>query len=141
MRPLIVLSFVLTFASFAASQVDVVSGTATTATPGTYSQPFEPVVTTPEIQFSSSPLQVGASNATSGLVAGARNSTSGVLSTSQPASEVNGVIPATESANATLDMGVATSQESVGVAQLAPKAPEHKSTRSFTNDDIDRLKQ
>jgi hypothetical protein len=145
MRTLIVLSLVTVFASFAFGQVTIISGEASNLAPRTYTLPVGPSLTTPEQQFATPTLQVGASNATAGLVAGASNSTadtvvsSGELGPAESYSAPEGT--AQMSAQAT-DWGAAMAQDSFGVAQLAAGVRNHKgASRTFTNDDIDRLKK
>jgi hypothetical protein len=145
MRIFLGLLTMLFVAGLAFSQVSVASGEAGTLAPGAYSLPVEPRVTTPEQQFATPPLQVGATNATSGLVAGASNSTSETISlgnqTYASSSEAAGQpgFSSTRGA-ASFDMGAGISQASIGAAQLAAEMRSHKhASRTYTNADLEQL--
>jgi hypothetical protein len=144
MRTFLGLLSMIFVAGLAFSQVSVVSGEAGNLASGAYSLPIAPLVTTPEQQFSTPPLQVGATNATSGLVAGASNSTAETISFgnqmyalgNQPTGQPG--LSSTQAA-ASFDMGAGISQESIGVAQLAAEMRSHKhASRTYTNADLEQ---
>ncbi len=141
MRILIVFSLITVFAGLAFGQVATISGDASNLTPGSYAFPVAPLVTTPAQQFATPVLQVGASNATAGLVAGATNSTADTVVSSGQSGPAQ-FYSALEGTGQTTDWGAAMAQDSFGVAQLAAGSRNHKAaSHTFTNDDIDRLKK
>jgi hypothetical protein len=125
--------------------------------PGQYSMSFVPLMTTPNIALGSAPLQVGASNATTGNLTGAPNATLSVHNSGasaklaprvwygqarsfEPAQEVC----CTESADSRIQQGfksgAATFEDTYGVARLAAKERLlGRPTRVYTNADIARL--
>jgi hypothetical protein len=118
--------------------------------PGAYASPFVPQISTPEVQFATPPLQVGATNATAGNVVGASNSTVETLNSASAGSFSSSVENSLQSntgstvangQNASLDMGASILEESVGVAALAaPQSNHQHASRTYTNDDVERLK-
>ncbi|HMH01563.1 MAG TPA: hypothetical protein VK555_09125, partial [Terriglobales bacterium] len=77
MRQLLIFCLAIILPALAAGQATVISGyTVNWVPPGTYAQPFVPLLSTPSMSFESiSPSPVGATNATAGNVAGATNAT------------------------------------------------------------------
>jgi hypothetical protein len=163
MRQLTIFCFAIILPALAAGQATVISGYAVNwAPPGTYAQPFIPLVSTPSMSFENvSPSPVGASNATSGNVAGATNATLSVLpagpveqfppslalapanSSIEPRAEAESRGEAAPSAETRpLELGVASFQDSYGVAQLAASSrARHEAKRLYTNLDVERMNQ
>ena len=135
--------------------------------PGAYAQPFVPRLSTPSMSFEDvSPWPVGASNATAGNVAGATNATLSVFPAGpvvqhppsmvlgpenwsiESGAEVEARAEAEsrgEAASAEtrpLELGVASFQESYGVAQLAASSrAQQQAKRLYTNLDVERMNQ
>ena len=124
----------------AQEQATIVQGYATTWA----TQPFVPLLATPEMSLDQPPLATGASNATTGLVTGTSNST---LLTETTSTAVTATEPAPANQQAVqadggFEFGSATSQNSFGVAALVGSAGRRApAQRSYTNDDIVRLNQ
>jgi hypothetical protein len=142
MRNLISLfGLVLFLAGFSAAQT--ASGVSQLVPyPGTYASPYVPQVSTPEVQFATPTLQVGATNATSGNLAGAANSTTETLTSSpEGTAELDLSSGGSRGETSSLELGGAVFEDSVGVATLMG---EHKrqghASRTYTNADIERLK-
>jgi len=164
MRLLSVLCMLVLLSGLAAAQATVIGGTASNWVPayGVYAAPYVPVVTTPSVTLSTvSPSSVGASNATFGLVAGATNSTLSSEFVGEPPVGVY-TQPVWYGPSVGVEVGggpmhghmhgqreqasfdfVATSWESsASVARLAAAAgPARKATRTYTNQDVDRVNQ
>ena len=163
MRSLSVLCLLLLLAGFAAAQATVIGGSASSWVPayGVYAAPYVPLVTTPSVTLSTvSPNPVGASNATWGNVAGATNAT---LSSEFVAEPPVGVFtkPTWYGASAAVEVGgpmhghmpgqrEQRGSEFVGgvgagawsVAQMmAGSTPVRKASRTYTNQDVDRVNQ
>jgi hypothetical protein len=162
MRQLSVLCLLLVLSGFAAAQATVIGGTASNWVPayGVYAAPYVPLVTTPSVTLSTvSPSPVGASNATWGNVAGATNAT---LSNEFIAEPPVGVFtqPTWYGPSAAVEVGGPMhgrmhgpkegGSEFVGgvsdgtwsVAQLLAGAPPaRKASRTYTNQDVDRVNQ
>lgn len=163
MRQLTIFCFAIILPALAAGQATMISGYAVNwAPPGTYAQPFIPLVSTPSMSFENVSLSpVGASNATAGNVAGATNATLSVLpagpveqlppsralgpanSSIESRAEVESRGEATPSAETRpLELGAASFQDSYGVAQLAASSRErHEAKRLYTNLDVERMNQ
>jgi len=146
-----IFSLVLLLSAFAAAQVTVIRGTASNWAPGVYAGPFVPLVTTPSVTLATvSPSAVGASNATFGNVAGATNATLSNQFIAPPPIGVN-TVPVFYGAGGTsaetleapmrsFDMGAST--RGPDLAQLiAATGPARKASRTYTNEDIERIKQ
>lgn len=122
------------------------------------------LITTPTVSLYNPTTVVGASNATTGNVAGATNSTVSIVNErlfSQPTTFYGSWAPQAETSEAmsdelpamegprasgksrAFDLGIARSQDFVGVATLMGRKPSAgKSTpRVYSNQDIERLKQ
>lgn len=158
MRLLKLLCLVLLFSGLAAAQVTVIGGTASYWSPYGYGVPIVPLVNTPSVTLATvSPSGAGASNATFGLVAGATNAT---LSDEFVASPPVGVYsqPVWYGPSEAPETVVPPRHEggrmheapkfdfiasgNVGAAQLAASAgPARKASRTYTNQDIDRITQ
>jgi hypothetical protein len=163
MRQLSVLCLLLLLSGLAAAQATIVGGTASNWVPayGVYAAPYVPLVTTPSVTLSTvSPSAAGASNATWGNVAGATNATLsdefiaappvGVFT--QPnwygpsaAAEVGEPMHdrmhrQRKDGEAAFDAGVSGGEWSV--AQLTVgSSPARKASRTYTNQDVDRINQ
>lgn len=163
MRLLSVLCLLLLLSGLAVAQATIIGGTAGNWVPayGVYAAPYVPLVTTPSVTLSTvSPSPVGASNATWGNVAGATNAT---LSDEFVADPPVGVFtqPTWYGPSAAVQVGepmhghmhgqkeqrafdfiAGPSEGSWSVAQLmAGSAPARKASRTFTNQDVDRMNQ
>jgi len=167
MRSISVLCGLLLLCGLAAGQATVIGSTASNWVPayGVYAAPFVPLVTTPSVTLSTvSPMAVGASNATYGNVAGATNATLsdefigtppvGVYTepvwygpTEAPAI---GMYPPPsrrregrhEAREREFDFVVAPRESTESVATLRAGAPSTgKASRTYTNQDIDRVNQ
>jgi len=163
MRKLSVLCVLLLLSALAVAQTAVIGGTASNWAPqyGVYAAPFVPLVTTPSVTLSTvSPNPVGASNATWGNVAGATNAT---LSDEFMAPPPVGVFtqptwygpPAAvqfgepmhghmqgQREHAASEFRAGASEGTWSVAQLmAGSAPAGKASRTYTNQDVDRMNQ
>ena len=165
MRQVLVVVAVLLLAGMALGQATVVGGWATNLGWAGYypAPPFIPVITTPSLTLQSfSPSPVGASNATFGLNAGATNSTLSIITPATSSSYTlpvwygNGPVmsaavpevfvpegkterekkPFMQTGVASFGMGPGTA-ESVALA----KSNRKPATRSYTNQDIDRINQ
>jgi hypothetical protein len=146
-----ILSLILLFSAFATAQATVIRGTASNWAPGVYAGPFVPVVTTPSVTLATvSSSAVGASNATLGNVAGATNATLSNEFIAQPPIGVNTVplfygtvgTPAEilEAPKRPFDLGSST--HGPGLAQMmAAAGPNRNASRTYTNEDIERIKQ
>ena len=163
MRQLTIFCVAIILPALAAGQVTVISGYAVNwAQPGVYAEPFVPLLSTPSMSFENvSPWPVGASNATAGNVAGATNATLSVVpgglveqfpsslflgaADSSNESVAEGASPAEASLSAEprpLELGVATFQDSYGVAQLAATTrARQQAKRLYSNLDIERMNQ
>ncbi len=162
MRTLTVLSFLLFSSIVAFSQATVVGGVAANYGYG----PFVPLVTTPSVALQdASPNAAGASNATQGLSAGASNSTlsmppanatsgfsqavwygGGEVPLTSPTISLRPVAVAPASPNEEVhqdllgwDLLGAPARNSLVQASAYAKTAQH-ATRTYTNDDINRLK-
>jgi hypothetical protein len=166
MRVVSVLCGLLLFCGFAAGQATIIGGTASNWAPayGVYAAPYVPLVTTPSVTLSTvSPAAVGASNATWGNVAGATNATLSPEFIAEPpvgvytqpnwygpsasfegpslgayaASMGEHRHPAREQA---FDFITSPRESTESVATLREgAAPARKATRTYTNQDIDRV--
>jgi hypothetical protein len=163
MKRLILLGVILTVSAFASAQTGgqatVVSGYASTmvAGPGVYALPNPPLITTPSVSLdATSAPAVGASNATAGNVAGATSSTLSITAqpvngpfaapawygSANPVSSGAGYNPAPVSSqprsSENIDLGIATFQDSEGVARLMSEQHVSKDTapRVLSNDDL-----
>ncbi len=142
MRQSLIFGAVLLLSAFAAGQATIVSGYAGNWGPsyGYYAAPFVPLVTTPIVEFGTPPLQVGARNATAGNITGASSltlgSTSGTVVAQQPltyssttTSEAQAA-PNSRLANSTeqqtVDLGIASFQDNLGLAQLARRSNQRR---------------
>jgi hypothetical protein len=146
-----ILSLVLLLSALAVAQVTVIRGTAGNWTPGVYAVPFVPLVTTPSATLATvSPSAVGAGNATFGNVVGATNATLSNEFIAPPPIGVNTVplfygmvaTPAEtlEAPTRPFDMGISIQRP--GIAQLTAAAgPARKASRTYTNEDIERIRQ
>lgn len=168
MRQLIILCIAIILPALAAGQAIVSSGyVIDSPPPGVYAQPFVPRLSTPSMSFENiSPSPVGASNATAGNVAGATNATLSVFPAGavvqyppslalEPANSSIGFqeepeLNATESQAETtssnkprpLQLGLASFQESYGVAQLAAASRARQQAKHlYTNLDVERMNQ
>ena len=169
MRQLTVFCIAIILPALAAGQAIVSSGyIIDSPPPGAYAQPFVPRLSTPSMSFedvSTSP--VGASNATAGNVAGATNATLSVFPAGavvqhppsmvlgpenwliESGAEVEARAEAESRGEATasaetrpLELGVASFQDSYGVAQLAASSrARQQAKRLYTNLDVDRMNQ
>ena len=169
MRQLTIFCIAIILPALAAGQATVISGYAVNgAPPGVYAEPFVPLLSTPSMSFedvSTSP--VGASNATAGNVAGATNATLSVFPAGpvvqhppsmvlgpenwsiESGAEVEARAEAESRGEATasaetrpLELGVASFQDSYGVAQLAASSrARQQAKRLYTNLDVDRMNQ
>ena len=169
MRQLRMLCITIILPALAAGQAIVSSGyVIDSRPPGTYAQPFVPRLSTPSMSFEDAlPSPVGASNATAGNVAGATNATLSVF----PAGPVvqHPPTPSLEPMNSSIEfqeepqsnahaesaaetnfsteprplqLGVASFQDSYGVAQLAANSrARQQAKRLYTNLDVDRMNQ
>ena len=162
MRRSLIFGAVLLLSAFAAGQATIVSGYAGNWAPsygyyaaGYYAAPFVPLVTTPIVEFGTPPLQVGARNATAGNITGASSASLGLTNgtaVAQPltysATTTSQRQPAPNSGQTksakpqTFDLGIASFQDNVGLAQLARREnlPNH-AARTYTNEDMERLNQ
>jgi hypothetical protein len=156
MRRSLIFGAVLLLSAFAPGQATIVSGYAGNWAPsyGYYAAPFVPLVTTPIVEFGTPPLQVGARNATAGNITGASSVTLGLtngtvvaqpLTYSATTSEGQAA-PNSRHANSakqqTFDLGIASFQDNVGVAQLARRSNQRRQVAgTYTNEDIERLNQ
>jgi hypothetical protein len=139
----------------------LVSGQNSTATPGTFGQPFAPRISTPSaspdalvtptLTLDTPALAVGASatmNATGASGAYVNQPLwyePGVQISAQEYESPFGVLPASEAKNnfaagsatpaAAFNSGAATFESSIGAAQLMTK-PGRKATRTYTNPDV-----
>ena len=164
MRAVSVLCALTLLCGFAAAQATVIGGTAGNWAPpyGVYAAPYVPLVTTPSVTLSTvSPASVGASNATWGLVAGATNSTLssefvgktpvGVYSEPVwygPSEGMKaGVGPMHghmhgQKEEAAFDFVTSSWESSASAARvMAASGPGKKASRTYTNQDIDRVNQ
>ena len=169
MRQLLIFCLAIILPALAAGQATVISGyTVNWVPPGTYAQPFVPLLSTPSMSFESiSPSPVGATNATAGNVAGATNATlsvspagpvvqyppslalglenSSIESGAEPEArtEAESRGEATASAETRpLELGVASFQDSYGVAQLAASSRARQQAKKlYTNLDVERMNQ
>jgi hypothetical protein len=163
MRQLTIFCVAIILPALATGQETLISGHAVNwAPPGIYAQPFVPLLSTPTMSFENvSPSPVGASNATAGNVAGATNATLSVVPAGPveqfppslalgPANSLVEVGEETESpAEATpsaeprpLELGMASFQDSYGVAQLAASSrARQQAKRLYTNLDVERMNQ
>lgn len=164
MRFVTLASLLLVLSGLAAAQgVDLGLVTNTPAF-GVYAAPFVPRVTTPSVSLGIvAPSPAGASNATWGNVAGARNATlsivapvpTGVRSPVIPYDNSDWVSPGlyvqvpavwaqpqgnpASGGRMMIELGTASTP---GVRQLMASAgPVRKASRTFTNDDVDRVHQ
>jgi hypothetical protein len=169
MRQLTIFCLAIILPALAAGQATVISGYAVNwAPPGTYAQPFIPLISTPSMSFENvSPSPVGATNATAGNVAGATNATLSVFGAGpvvqypptlsfglenlpidsgaevEARAEGESGEKATASAETRpLELGVASFQDTYGVAQLAANShARHEAKRLYTNLDVERMNQ
>lgn len=167
MRKLSVLCLLLLLSGLAAAQATIIGGTASNWVPayGVYAAPYVPMVTTPSLTLSTvSPSPVGASNATWGNVAGASNATLSNEFVADPpvgvftqptwygpsaAVEVGGPMPEPmhghmhgQKERGAAEFIAGPSEGNWSVAQLmAGSAPVAKASRTYTNQDLDRLNQ
>jgi len=169
MRQLTIFCLAIILPALAAGQATVISGYAVNwVPPGTYAQPFMPLVSTPSMSFENvSPSPVGATNATAGNAAGATNATLSVFGAGPvvqyPPSPALGLenlpidfgaevearaegesrgesMPSAETRP--LELGVASFQDSYGVAQLAASSRARQQAKKlYTNLDVDRMNQ
>ncbi|MGH9499012.1 MAG: hypothetical protein ACRD3L_07690 [Terriglobales bacterium] len=163
MRQLSVLCVLLLLSGLAAAQNTVIGGTTANWAPayGVYAAPFVPLVTTPSVTLSTvSPSPVGASNATWGNVAGATNATLSREFVAEPpvgvytqpvwygpsaAQHFGGPMHGHMHAQREAEGGEFVGGVSAGTwsaAQLmAGMAPARKASRTYTNQDVDRMNQ
>jgi hypothetical protein len=167
MRQLLIFCLAIILPALAAGQATVIPGYAANWTPpGNYAQPFVPLVSTPSMSFENvSPSPVGATNATAGNVAGATNATLSVFPAGPvvqnppslalglenlPIESGAGVEASTEAESRgeastearPLELGVASFQDSYGVAQLAASShARQQAKRLYSNLDVDRMNQ
>ena len=168
MRQLTTFCMAIILPALAAGQETLISGHAVNwAPPGVYAQPFVPLLSTPTMSFENvSPSPVGATNATAGNVAGATNATlsvfpagpvvqyppslalglenspieSGAEAEARAEAESRGEATAAETRP--LELGVASFQDSYGVAQLAASSrARQQAKRLYTNLDVERMNQ
>jgi len=163
MRKLSVLSVLLLICGFAAAQNTVIGGTAGNWYPqyGVYAAPFVPLLTTPSVTLSTvSPSAVGASNATWGNVAGATNATLsnefvgpapvgvftkpvwyGPKPAFEHAARMHEYIHPREERGAEEGFVQGVSGGNWSVAQVARPASGAKASRTYTNQDVERMNQ
>ena len=163
MRQLTIFCMTIILPALAPGQAIVSSGyVIDSPPPGAYAQPFVPRLSTPSMSFENvAPSPVGASNATAGNVAGATNTTLSVFpagpvvqyppslalgsenSTIESGAEVEARAEVTPSAETRpLELGLASFQDSYGVAQLAASSrARQQAKRTFTNLDVERMNQ
>jgi hypothetical protein len=167
MRQLLIFCLAIILPALAAGQATVIPGYAANWTPpGNYAQPFVPLVSTPSMSFENvSPSPVRATNATAGNVAGATNATLSVFPAGPvvqnppslalglenlPIESGAGVEASTEAESRgeastearPLELGVASFQDSYGVAQLAASShARQQAKRLYSNLDVDRMNQ
>ena len=151
MRRSLIFGAVLLLSAFAVGQATIVSGYAGNWAPsyGYYAAPFVPLVTTPVVEFGTPPLQVGARNATAGNITGASSITLGLTNgtvVAQPLKSEGQAAPNSRQANSakqqTFDLGIASFQDNVGLAQLARRSNQRRQVAgTYTNEDIERLNQ
>ena len=166
MRQLTVFCLAIILPALAAGQAIVSSGYVIDSPPGMYAQPFVPRLSTPSMSFENvSPSPVGATNATAGNIAGATNATLSVfpagpvvqyppslaLGLENSSSESGADIEASTEAESRgeestearpLELGVASFQDSYGVAQLAAGSRARQQAKHlYTNLDVDRMNQ
>ena len=160
MRQLTIFCMAIILPALAAGQAIVSSGYVIDSPPGVYAQPFVPRLSTPSMSFENvSPSPVGASNATAGNAAGATNATLSVVpagpveqfppslalgpanSLVEVGEEAESPAEATPSAEPRpLGLGMATFQDSYGVAQLAASSrARQQAKRLYTNLDVERM--
>jgi hypothetical protein len=168
MRQLTIFCLAIIVPALAAGQAIVSSGYVIDSPPGAYAQPFVPRLSTPSMSFENvSPSPVGATNATAGNVAGATNATLSVFGAGPvvqyPPSPALGLenLPIDSGAEVEaraeaesrgesrpsaetrpLELGVASFQDSYGVAQLAASLRARQQAKKlYTNLDVDRMNQ
>lgn len=164
MRQLALLCVLLAASILAAGQnggqATVISGYASNwvVAPGMYALPNPPLVNTPMVSLDAVPVSpVGASNATAGNVAGATNATLSIVpqpaygpfalpfwygyGSAPEAPEESSAAPARPQQGNHRNLGIATFQDSEGVARLM--AEEHferkPAARVYTNQDVAQL--
>jgi hypothetical protein len=125
-----------------AQQATVIQGYASTLAPSPLvTGPFVPLVNTPEVSLDQPSLQIGASNATQGLLAGATSATGSLSYQAQFAGNPSGEIDAENTGASGFDLG-GLNQREVGVASLmGSRATASQPVRTFTNDDLEKLNQ
>ena len=168
MRSVMVFSAVLLLCGFALGQATVVNGTAGNWIPsyGYYAAPIVPLVTTPSVSLSTvSPDPVGARNATWGNVAGATNSTLSIVNDPPQSVYTQPVFyqPAPSSAVVVIEppaphhemmemhgehhmehhraYDYVAGYDMDGIAAMAKSSNGKKATKTYTNDDIDKMNQ
>ena len=166
MRQLTIFYMAIILPALASGQLIVSSGYAIDSPPGVYAQPFVPRLSTPSMSFENvSPSPVGATNATAGNVAGATNATLSVFpagpvvqyppslalglenSSIEPGAEVEASTEAESRGEASaearpLELGVASFQDSYGVAQLAASSRARQQAKKlYTNLDVEWMNQ
>ncbi|HKV39988.1 MAG TPA: hypothetical protein VJX67_12305 [Blastocatellia bacterium] len=163
MRQLSALCLLFLLSGLAAAQATIIGGSASNWAPqyGVYAAPFVPLITTPSVTLSTvSPSPVGASNATWGNVAGASNATLsdefigrppvGVFTQPVwygPSAEPEMRHPMHGQMHGMKEHGggefmAGTSSGNWSVAQLmAGSSTGKKASRTFTNQDVDRMNQ
>jgi hypothetical protein len=167
MRQLTIFYMAIILPALASGQLIVSSGYVIDSPPGVYAQPFVPRLSTPSMSFENvSPSPVGASNATAGNLAGATNATlsvfpagpvvqyppslalglenspieSGAEAEARAEAESRGEATAAETRP--LELGVASFQDSYGVAQLAASSRARQQAKKlYTNLDVERMNQ
>jgi hypothetical protein len=162
MRSLSVLCLLLLLSGFAAAQATVIGGTASNWVPayGVYAAPYVPLLTTPSVTLSTvSPSPVGASNATWGNVAGATNATLsnefigeppvgvftkatwyGASAAVEVGGPMHGHMRQREESGSGFVGGVSAGSWSVAQT-MAASTPARKASRTYTNQDVDRVNQ
>jgi hypothetical protein len=162
MRLLNTFSLVLLLSGLAAAQVTVIGGTASNWAPayGVYAAPFVPLVITPSVTLgTTSPWAgAGATSATFGNVAGATNSTLSIMPNAAIAEFTQPVWYSSSSGTETsaeatpssrrgqrsggIDLGVGSWQSGQSVTYaMAASTGARRATRSFSNQDVDRVNE
>jgi hypothetical protein len=161
MRSVLIVLAVLLLAGMAFGQATVIGGWATNLGWAGYypAPPFVPVITTPSITFQSFSPTAGASNSMFGLTAGATNSTLSMVTPVNPAAYsaavfANGPVISSAPVEAVavsehkpekrkiVETGASTLlAPGVNEAVTTAKTNRKPATRTYTNQDVDRMNQ
>src|SRR5438270_4893046 len=169
MRLVTILCTLVLLCGFAAAQATVIGGTASNWVPayGVYAAPFVPLVTTPSVSLATvSPNPAGASNATWGNVAGATNATLSIVNQAPqgvytvpvwygPSGAATSVVAEPSHPHHEMMMEMheghhpehhrsydyIAGYQMDGIAGMAKNSSAKKASKTYTNDDIDRMNQ